>query len=58
MLYMVLEEVGGQDMEEGGGALVDGPTDIDLIGVGADIGGKARALVLGALIIKSENILK
>lgn len=51
MLSMALVEDGsvdGQGMEEVGVVQMDGPTDIDLIGVGGAILGEALVLVLGA----------
>ena len=52
MLSMALEH--GLDMEEDGAGLVDGPTDIDLIGDGVVTFGEDLVLVLGALITKRK----
>lgn len=50
MLSMALD--GAMELLEGGGLLVDGPTDTDPIGAGDADGGTAPALVLGALTRK------
>ena len=47
MLCMALEE-DGLGILEGGEALVDGPTDIDLIGDGVVPSGEVLVLALGA----------